>query len=443
MRNFRRFSAWILFFCIFCSPIFILKAKAAEIPPLFGSGWEHWNVSSSKDERDVWQYDMRCPSANVTMETMNQNTLNIMAYCKAANPDPTTVTIRYTFTEGLVDLVDRCSIALNTPTGIRAVTSPFLNISALRQRPISGGIEIIVILDVNNPYSGSQYAKEIPFGAALDAAREVAASIEAKTDNPREQVILINEYLIKNVEYGSATEERRAHSIIGALVDGKAMCAGYTNAVSSLCYLLDIPYYQIHDMVNSHTWNVVKIDGEWLMLDTTFNDSFNKSTRYLLSGGFTNERHHYEEETLKLFESYVDCLWSTQLTAETLCEAGILSEPANGDFSLSKPLTYNELAVVLTRLDGADISVLPRTEIDNCPVWAVPYVSYCISAGYLDGLDEYRNSNLDVETVQQVLIDYFSGSATMIAMLAEDKWTIDGTTLLRGKFFEMMVNCYE
>jgi len=443
MKKLRRTTASVLFFFIFCASVLPGQVIAAENPPLFGYGWEHWKVSSVKDERGVWQYDMRCPADNVSMETLKQYTLAIMAYCKAANPSPTTVTIHYNFTENLDEIGSRLTQAIHKPVGIMSVSSVFLNLVIRKTRLSEDYYESILTLDVNNPYSVSPYTKEIPYGASLEVAAAVASSIASKTDNPREQVRLINEYLVKNVEYGSVNNERRAHSIVGVFLDGKAMCAGYTDAVSSLCHLLDIPCYQLYDRKNNHIWNVVNIDGKWLMVDVTYNDTGTSSTKYLLSDGFDDKLHNYEKEMLHTINGYMEQLWSAQNAAEALQKKGILQGTGDNGFELSRPLTHEEFAVVLTRLDGVDISKIPKTNIKNCPSWAAPHVAYCISAGYFDSIGEYRSGGrLTVAAVKQVLIDYYASSATVREAPATEKLTITGTTLLRGQFFEMVVRCY-
>ena len=434
MRHIHRIMAALLLTCI----LFVLsgQASATEIPPLFRYGWEYWKVRSYRDTQGVWQYAMTCPNDNVSMDTLKAHVLDIMAYCRAANPSPTSVTIHFRFTAGLSELSEQAAEATGMTTGVRTVTSALLNLSSARIRTGETHHEILLVLDVNNPHSASPYSREVPFGPAMDAAQQIAADIAAKTDKPREQIRIINEYLVQTVDYGFGEDERRAYSIVGALADGKAICAGYTNAVSSLCHVLGIPCYQLDDPQNNHTWNVVQIDGQWLMLDVTYNASGLKTTEYLLSDGFADAHHDYKEENLRLLESYVTRLTEAQTAAERLSEAGIV---LSGDTALTQPMTYPELAYMLTQLDGVDVSVLPKASIENCPEWAVPYVSYCVSAGYFSGLEVYRLGDYPhIDAARQMLLDCHANSAQARAALSQEKWTANGTTLLRGMFFEMV-----
>ena len=179
------------------------------------------------------------------------------------------------------------------------------------------------------------------------------------------------------------------------------------------------------------------------MVDVTYNDTGTSSTKYLLSDGFDDKFHNYEKETLSLIEGYANRLWSLQNAAEALQKKGILQGTGDNGFELSRPLTHEEFAVVLTRLNGVDISKIPKTNIENCPSWAAPHVAYCISAGYFDSLGGYRPGKyLNIYAVRKILTDYYSVSSSARGVPESDRWTINGTTLLRGQFFEMVVSCY-
>ena len=447
MKTIHRIIAMTLLLCVLLGG----QSLAAENAPLFQYGWEDWEISSSKGENGVWQYSMTCPENDVPMEALQNYVLDIMTYCKAANPAPTSVTMRFPYPSFVMtEVASAFQQAVGPASGLKAITSPFLNFSSIRMKNGASSTEAILVLDVNNPYSASSYSKEIPFGTSLDVARAIAADIAARTSDPGEQVILINDYLIKNVSYYHEYTgvEFRVHSIVGALLDGKAMCAGYTSAVSALCHLLNIPCYQIDDKVNRHTWNVVKIDGAWLMVDATFNDTGNGkgTTDFLLRKDFGADYHDYTDALRARLESYSERLWSEQAAAERLYADGILQGRGSGEFALSQPLTYSELAIVLARLDGIESNRLTSAAtIDNCPAWAAPYVVYCVDAGYLDnsvlgGVTDH----LSTREAEQILLNYFAGSISpMMAVLATETEIESDTTVLRGEFFERLVTYFE
>ena len=440
MKKIRHMAAALLLCCI-VTPVLGHggQAMATDIPPLFNYGWERWNLRTYREKNGVWQYEMTCPEITPSMESLQSYALDVMAYCKAANPAPTSVTMRFRFEAGLSELFSKVVQAVGMTSGIRSTTSAFLNISSVRMKQDTNVSEIILVLDINNPYAPSPYSKEIPYGQALDAAIGIADDIALKTDDPREQIKLINEYMVANVDYGCTQEERRAHSIVGAFLDGKATCAGYASAVSSLCYLLDIPCFQIDDRENAHTWNLVKIENEWLMLDATFNAAAKGATDCFLVDKLETKFHHYTEDGLNLLAGYTDRLWQWQNAADKLAEGGILNGVARHDYKLPQPLTYHELAVILTRLDGVEAGQLPNRDVEGCPAWATPYMAYCVDSGYLDA--RFGTGFVSTADIGQILMNYFGSSTQTSTAVASMEWLRNGSVVLRGTFFAFLESC--
>lgn len=99
--------------------------------------------------------------------------------------------------------------------------------------------------------------------------------------NVKEQVEYVNRYLIENVDYD--LENENAWSAYGSLLDGRAVCSGYANAFTLIMEELGIPVVEVvgYNNKSKHNWNKVYIDGEWLNIDVTFNDSTGDIDRYL------------------------------------------------------------------------------------------------------------------------------------------------------------------
>lgn len=71
-------------------------------------------------------------------------------------------------------------------------------------------------------------------------------------------------------------------TIYGALVNGSAVCEGYSH---SMCFLLnkvglECYYVSGYSQNEAHMWNTVKVDGNWYHLDATWNDSENTYYNY-------------------------------------------------------------------------------------------------------------------------------------------------------------------
>ena len=83
--------------------------------------------------------------------------------------------------------------------------------------------------------------------------------------------------------------KQKGRTEYGALINGRANCMGYTHAMSLLCELADIPWYEVlGDVIGEgegewHTWSVVKLqDGKWYEMDVTWDDEEKISYTYFL-----------------------------------------------------------------------------------------------------------------------------------------------------------------
>ncbi|TGJ75939.1 transglutaminase domain-containing protein [Caproiciproducens galactitolivorans] len=67
----------------------------------------------------------------------------------------------------------------------------------------------------------------------------------------------------------------QAFSAYGVLIDGKAVCEGYSRAMQLLCSYAGLQCMLLTGQSNNvnHMWNVIKINGNWYHLDITWSDS--------------------------------------------------------------------------------------------------------------------------------------------------------------------------
>ena len=66
----------------------------------------------------------------------------------------------------------------------------------------------------------------------------------------------------------------QSYTAYGALINGKAVCEGYSRAMQLLLSYLDMECRLIHGMADGtgHMWDLVRIGGDWYHLDATWND---------------------------------------------------------------------------------------------------------------------------------------------------------------------------
>ncbi len=109
--------------------------------------------------------------------------------------------------------------------------------------------------------------------------REIAQVCEnfkknLKTEDPYEIELAIHDFLCSKISYPSDFNNNNYYNIYGALVEGKAVCEGYSRAMQYLCNLMNIPCILVTGVSHNegHMWNQVKINGDWYNVDVTWDD---------------------------------------------------------------------------------------------------------------------------------------------------------------------------
>lgn len=123
-----------------------------------------------------------------------------------------------------------------------------------------------------------------------DDAKEVQAQLHALADeviaqmpdgSDYDKVKYIYEYIIHNTQYNTAalTDDNIAwqnQSIRSVFIDKLSICNGYALAFNFLCQKAGIESIyvagDISDSEYGHAWNLVKIDGQYYTVDTTWGD---------------------------------------------------------------------------------------------------------------------------------------------------------------------------
>ncbi len=118
---------------------------------------------------------------------------------------------------------------------------------------------------------------------------------------------ILHDTVIDTVTYNFTQNDQNAY---GALVEGKAVCNGYTRAYQHLMKKVGIPAWYIGgssinpttNESDSHAWNIVKLNGNWYHTDVTWDDQIT-STFYEYLNITTDEileDHTIEDSFAKL-----------------------------------------------------------------------------------------------------------------------------------------------
>ncbi len=115
---------------------------------------------------------------------------------------------------------------------------------------------------------------------ALAAAQQMAA--ECRRDTDEATALAIHDALCALVVYTNDETTDEDDCCIGALLDGRANCDGYADAMLLVGKLagLNVRYQHgdslkggLGSLFSTHMWNLIELDGTWRMIDVTWDDS--------------------------------------------------------------------------------------------------------------------------------------------------------------------------
>lgn len=135
----------------------------------------------------------------------------------------------------------------------------------------------------------------------------------------REKVKVFHDWIINNTKYDknfNALSDRdnyskHPYSAYGPLIEGYAVCSGYSDAMAIFLNKIGIKNYKISNQSNDssegHVWNYALIDGNWYHIDLTWDDPITNDKSNILIYDFflintkqlqkigTNQ-HHFNEK---------------------------------------------------------------------------------------------------------------------------------------------------
>jgi hypothetical protein len=280
---------------------------------------------------------------------------------------------------------------------------------------------------------------------------DLCEAAKAASTSRTGQLRYINDYLCSHVKYdydfyewiisGHKTPYDSTKGVVpnnayGALVDGLAICSGFSHAVSEACNYLGIPNFYIES--EDHIWNMVYVDNKWKMLDVTWNATGNNTSRYFLVDSITEPSGSHTYDPAKVETEKADTLayWDLKYHYDAFFESnaehneiinklvdmGIFLGNEKGELNMHKGLTRAELATLLTRLNGKENEVKAKSAyyasaspFKDVPAWAAPYVGYCYEQGLMKGCGDTVFGAIDTVNVKMactVILRYLGCSET-------------------------------
>lgn len=127
------------------------------------------------------------------------------------------------------------------------------------------------------PMDGSTYT-ESNISGCNDELIAAMKAVPVDLSNRYNFIKSVHDYLCETVYYpdiNSPDYIGNAHDAYGALVEKRAVCQGYADAVKLICDYYKIPAVCITGYANGglHMWNAIQMDdGLWYLLDATWDD---------------------------------------------------------------------------------------------------------------------------------------------------------------------------
>lgn len=127
-----------------------------------------------------------------------------------------------------------------------------------------------------------EYYVRISYDRSYEQAMRQSVELKEKVDEILAQVEdmgvfqtekFFHDYLCNNVEYNLDSDDDN-YTAFGSLINGKAVCEGYSRAMQLLCKSAGINCTLVRGTADDtpHMWNVIEIYGKWYHLDVTWDD---------------------------------------------------------------------------------------------------------------------------------------------------------------------------
>jgi transglutaminase-like putative cysteine protease len=160
-------------------------------------------------------------------------------------------------------------------------------------------------------------------GAAIPSDHALAYKLYDKVEDVLKQIIkpdmtdyekelAIHDYIVVHCQYGYVESSKDyAYRAYGALVQNKAVCNGYAEAMALLMTCVGIENQIVTGTADNelHAWNQVCLDGDWYQVDATWDDPlpdrgvFAGHEYFNVTDEIMDERHDWKQDAFPACDS--------------------------------------------------------------------------------------------------------------------------------------------
>ena len=202
---------------------------------------------------------------------------------------------------------------------------------------------------------------------SVNQLREISQGLDLEGKDELAKEREIYNYVISHMEYDEAAledDDLSAEYNINALqhgVEGKGVCATYAVLFDALCELNDINCYKISGIANEgpHGWNLVEIDGEYMLCDPTWADTA------MPFGLFKNFFYNKTGDSAERFiDEHHEVYTGTYMDPSLAEETNVRSDMAvRSDVNNLKEDKENIFEHVVSICEDIDYSKIPATQL--------------------------------------------------------------------------------
>lgn len=253
---------------------------------------------------------------------------------------------------------------------------------------------------------------------AVEKAAQVVAEIIDPAMTQREKLLTLHDYVLANCEYDQKAARNKDYAeasvftAYGMLIDGSAVCDGYSAAFALLCKAAGIPCVQVFNPEmegEGHSWNAVLLGGRVLYIDTTFDDTAGvpwDDTYFLKTADELRTLGHIWDEGMA--QTLLEVLWSREFVAAANLNALGLFRGSDKGYELERTPYRSESGVMLLRLMGLEQEAQALAGQLACPfedvsAFYVPFVAFLNDRGLTRGTSETTFSPNQYVDAQQYM----------------------------------------
>lgn len=152
-----------------------------------------------------------------------------------------------------------------------------------------------VKMSINFKYSDTKQNLIKKESELQDKASEIVNNITNSGMKDYQKELALHDYVVNNADYDrSVNLPDDSYTAYGILINGVGVCQGYADAMDRLLTAAGIECQMVIGKANDgdgwvdHAWNIVKIQGKYYELDSTWDDPVTSDGSHLISHSYFN-----------------------------------------------------------------------------------------------------------------------------------------------------------